>query len=1691
MTHRAAAKLSLLVIAALSAPTFAADYKTEYADKIKASQNVGALGDNLAGDSVNFYTGATSFSATDVSIPGNNSLGVAIGRSYTVETNHQRASIKGNLTTPEIASTVQRAFGDWDLNIPQIRTTMTQAGGWQIDSTTPTPNNRCSVIGQTMMLFSGATQPANGAPPNAAKELGVGSFSFEPSRYWSGYSLDLPGGSQSMLVASLPNNERPSAGGPYHWTTNQNWWFSCIAPNATSGGGEGFLAISPDGTKYTFDKLSKRNVDSINEAVSQNPDGGAPYRTYWLYRAEYLMLPTRIEDRFGNWVQYNWSSDTFARLNSITSSDGRTITLTYNAQGNVGSITDGVRTWTYTYVNGSLTQVSLPDASTWQYSLASLNAIGPPMLMCEPSNPAAPGYECFGDVPDGTDTTGAGGASNAFVVHPSGARVDFTFSHHFQYGSTPQSLWSWPLGMSQKTISGPGIASGTWKYSFFPNRDQAKGACQGGACPTQLITDQIDPDGGISRRIYGVVPNQDQTLLMGELEGRFETTVSSGGTPPIACSPRWGCDILDDPSPGTTTVPVFYKETDYRYVPSAQATPYTVRVGVDPTQMAQTFASERRLPVVTRHITQQGVTFTNQVNSNCTGMPCMTPFAQPTSVTRSSNLPGGATPMTRSETMTYSHNAAKWVVSQPQSVTDVATGKIISRTVYDGTTALPLQTYSFELLQQAMTYNPDGTVATVKDALNHTVTLATWKRGMPQSIAFPNGFAQGAVVNDVGWISSVTDTRAAGDTTTTAYGYDAIGRMNLIDYVNGDTVAWNDTTRGFVPVASVEYGIPAGHWRQTVQTGNGRTTTYYDARWQPVLTRSEDIGNAATVSFVVKRYDSSGRVIFSSYPVATLSTVNDALGGVRSFYDALGRVTKTEQDSELGVLTSTAEYLNGFQTKATNARGKVTTTSYQAFDTPNTDGPIAHSLPAGVNVSIVRDHFGKPKSLTRGGTYSGSPVSVTRSYVYDVQERLCKTVDPEMGATLVDYDAVGNIAWTADGSLLKSLACDRGSVSDADKTARTYDVMNRLLTVIYPDGINNATYEYYADGLLKKLTSGGGVWEYEYNQRRMLKKETLDFYGPYSTTYGYDANGNQSVVTSPNGTAVDYAPNALGQATQAGIYASGVQYHPNGAIKQFTYGNGIVHTMTPNARQLPARSLDSFGGTKFLDDNYSFDANGNTTVIVDNDGNADGHDTSRGMYYDDLDRLTSAIGIWGTASYTYDPMDNLRTSTIGAAGFTYQYDLNSQLYRVDRIGGGAYNYTFDIRGNVSNDGRNTYNFTRGNRLAGVIGKDSYQYDGHGRRMVVWRADGTAQVPVYNLNGQLRYTSDNRLGGAVTPIYLGSSVIAESSWNWATGVSTVTYLHTDSLGSPVARTDASKNVLEKTEYAPYGSPINRPVDGIGYTGHVMDQSSGLVYAQQRYYDPLIGRFLSADSVQPDFDSGTNFNRYWYAENNPYTMVDSDGRIAHNSAGLGPQNENAGGDYSMSTSYSNGAATERKSESALRKEFSKLERAVSKIAVKGDAKDLKKSEMQAALQFAQHAVPFTETFGIEVGANIVVSPGFMLTVDDLTLGSSGGVNVPFNAYTRALVHTHPGRSASFSGTLQFVSGKLTAGQEGDYGIARRDSTDSESRYYAAAYAFAVGGAAMRFDTVKFNRDLREAQKSGKDIRAQSSSYTEKVR
>ena len=110
--------------------------------------------------------------------------------------------------------------------------------------------------------------------------------------------------------------------------------------------------------------------------------------------------------------------------------------------------------------------------------------------------------------------------------------------------------------------------------------------------------------------------------------------------------------------------------------------------------------------------------------------------------------------------------------------------------------------------------------------------------------------------------------------------------------------------------------------------------------------------------------------------------------------------------------------------------------------------------------------------------------------------------------------------------------------------------------------------------------------------------------------------------------------------------------------------------------------------------------------------------------------------------------------------------------------------------------------------------------------------------------------------------------------------TVHYYYTDPQGTPLVKTDASGNVIARYDYAPYGATVASlgvAPNGPGYTGHVNDLETGLVYMQARYYDPVLGRFLSIDPVAPSAGNGFSFNRYSYGNNNPVINTDPTGKI----------------------------------------------------------------------------------------------------------------------------------------------------------------------------------------------------------------------
>lgn len=106
---------------------------------------------------------------------------------------------------------------------------------------------------------------------------------------------------------------------------------------------------------------------------------------------------------------------------------------------------------------------------------------------------------------------------------------------------------------------------------------------------------------------------------------------------------------------------------------------------------------------------------------------------------------------------------------------------------------------------------------------------------------------------------------------------------------------------------------------------------------------------------------------------------------------------------------------------------------------------------------------------------------------------------------------------------------------------------------------------------------------------------------------------------------------------------------------------------------------------------------------------------------------------------------------------------------------------------------------------------------------------------------------------------------------------VTYYYTDPQGNVLAEADTSGNITARYDYTPHGVQImDTASDAPRFTGHVSDSETAMVYMQQRYYDPSIGRFLSTDPSGPSAGNLNHFGRYGYAYDNPYRFTDPDGR-----------------------------------------------------------------------------------------------------------------------------------------------------------------------------------------------------------------------
>jgi RHS repeat-associated protein len=670
------------------------------------------------------------------------------------------------------------------------------------------------------------------------------------------------------------------------------------------------------------------------------------------------------------------------------------------------------------------------------------------------------------------------------------------------------------------------------------------------------------------------------------------------------------------------------------------------------------------------------------------------------------------------------------------------------------------------------------------------------------------------------------------------------------------------------------------------------TTNEYD--WKGNLIKSTDaLGNFTrtfytSAGFVNKTTDKRGFNTTQTYDAHgwRLNTTDPLGHTVKSEYDAVGRVVKTT--TALNFVSRRAYNANDWVVSDTNPLNFVTSSEY------NGRGDRTAVIDANGNrtTTVVNVTWAKAQKTieatgdTTENTYDklGRLVQVKDprgklwKYDFDKFGRQTNVTDPLGKKPRLSYDAAGNVVQRIDAN---------GKYTNYT----LYDALNRLKTVAYQDG-NTLTYGYDANSNRVMESGYGFTRTTEYDALDRVKKMTFNF-GSFSKVvqYTYDQNGNRKTMVYPDGFTVTYiwdADNRLvnmqipGQ-TWTLLYDNDhrrtASRHPNGLELNATYDQA--------SRLTDIRSKDLGSGSTVESFAYTHDKIANRKTLVQTNG------TQLSFAYEEDYALNSTTYESGAkAYYFYDDNDNrLFRNETGGKRTEYDYSTDSSLSRREVWSGGTLqvsdDYTYDSNGNrlrdsrtVTGQGTSTYDFaydledrlTRA--LVNLSEVASYAYFSDGAR--IRRTDlGTPTFFLYDFRDFNGYndmleeydSAGNRVARYVHGPGIDEPLAMERGGAWY-------YYHFDGLGSVTMLTRADKTVANRYTYDDFGgfrSKTEAVTNVYTFTGREHDFATGLHFYRARYYDHVVGRFLTRDPA--GMVDGANL--YAYADNNPSSRDDPSG------------------------------------------------------------------------------------------------------------------------------------------------------------------------------------------------------------------------
>lgn len=785
-----------------------------------------------------------------------------------------------------------------------------------------------------------------------------------------------------------------------------------------------------------------------------------------------------------------------------------------------------------------------------------------------------------------------------------------------------------------------------------------------------------------------------------------------------------------------------------------------------------------------------------------------------------------------------------------------------------------------------------------------------WNNGQPVTSHMQTAFPGGGMHN-------VTATAADGSFTVSSYLYGQL--QSVIRY---------DSPYFYNQLSAVTYAYdPHGRAKRITDARNGTATNWFNAADQISGTATPAPAAGQSSQVTTNYFDTSGRDWKTTLPDNT-SVTNEfhltgaprQVSGARTYasghgYESQGRmrtltnwstfpttgarVTTWHYDSHRGWLTNKV-YPDGLgpaygytaagrlQSRAW-ARGASTTYAFNAAgELSGTD-----YFDATADVSQTYDRRGRQKQIVANGitttqTYNDAGRLTAESYSGGILNGLSATNGYDHWlrrtnvflagvSTVYDYDAASRLAavragtnaagysYLADSALISQVLYTNGSTLRMTRSNQ-FDALNRLTNLTWNvAGTNVASFSYQYNSANQRTRAtllDGSYWLYEY-----------DALGQVTSAKRYWSDG-----TPVAGQQSEFSFDDIGNRRTAA--QGGDQNDAN--LRTASYGATLLNQYT-------SRTVPGFV-------NILGRASNAATVTLWGDNGVYSMTSRKGEYFrGELYANNSTGAVWLTIT---------NVAVLNNGGNPDLVTNTSGRVYVPKT---AETFAYDADGNLTNDGRWAYSWDAENRVtsftrisgapSGAKVKLDCQYDARWRRTqkVVSTWNGSAYVAqstnkfVYddwNLMAVLNHTNGlvysftwgtdlsgsmqgaGGVGGLIS-LTVHSGTNAGTYFYCFDGNHNVVALINAATGAMVGQWeyDAFGNLLRATGPMAFGNPFL-------FSTKFCDWETGFYYYGYRYYDPIMGRFLSRDPIEED---GGN-SLLSFVRNDPIGNVDPDGLLS---------------------------------------------------------------------------------------------------------------------------------------------------------------------------------------------------------------------